>query len=207
MRNFWRTHQWPVGERRLHWLVEFDRQPAVHSCYAAHLPVLERHQQLVDIVPVEWLHLTVQSLCPMPAVAADDLDTLVTATRHRLSRVAVPHVQLGPARIDGGAVTWAVYPEEGLSHVQEAVRLCSTDLLGAERVAQRRGRWSPHVTLGYGAADGPADDLAAALAFTGLPRVETAITDVALVDMEQDFAGSQYRWKRLAGVKIGGIAD
>lgn len=204
MRNFWHTHQWPAGERRLHWLVVFDRQPEVHSCYAAHLPVLEQHQHLVDIVPAEWLHLTLQSLCPMAAVSADDLRTLVTATQHRLSTVAVPRVQLGPARIDGGAVTWAVYPEEGMSHVQEAVRLCSTEMLGAERVAQRRGRWTPHVTLGYGAAYDPADDLAAALASTGLPRVDITVTEVALVDVEQDPNRRQYRWRDIAAVKIGG---
>lgn len=203
MRNFWRTHQWPAGERRLHWFVTFDHQPAVHSCYAAHLPVLEQHQHLVDIVPVEWLHLTVQSLCPMTAVRTDDLRELAATTGHRLSEMTVPHVQLGPARIDGGAVTWAVYPEESLSEVRETVRLCSTEILGEERAGRRRDRWSPHVTLGYGAADDPADDLAAALAFTELPRVEVAITEVALVDVEQDLTWRQYRWEPIAGVRVG----
>lgn len=203
MRDFWRTHQWPVGERRLHWMILFSDQPEVHSCHAAYLSVLEQHRHLVDIVPTEWLHLTVQSLCPMTEVSADELDGLLAETRQRLSRTVPPRVQLGPARIDGAAVTWAVYPENELSHVYDEVRSSSLDLLGAERVARRGSIWSPHVTLGYGATDDPADDLAAALAFSRPPRVEVTITEVALVDVEQDFANRQYRWKRLAGVTIG----
>lgn len=204
MKDFWKAHEWPAGERRLHWLVVFDHQPRVHECHAAHAPVLERFRRLVDPVPVEWLHMTLQSLCPTTAATPGERERLLTATRERLADLAPPRVQLGPPRIDGGAVTWAVYPEDELATLQERVRGAALDVLGPTRVAPQRSRWWPHVTLAYGAAEDPADDdLAAALARARLPRAEVTVAEVTLVDEQQDLVRREYRWKEIAPVPVG----
>lgn len=203
MKEFWRSHEWPAGERRYHWLVVFDDQPEVHECHAAHVPVLARFEGLIDPVPPEWLHLTLQSLCPTTAATGDELTALRAAVARRLADLPPPRVQLGPPRIDGAAVTWAVYPEQELARVQQRVREASLDVLGADRVAAQRGVWWPHVTLGYGARDDPADDLAGALVRARLPRVEVTVGAVTLVDQEQDLARRQYRWRGIASVPIG----
>ena len=203
MRNFWRTHIWPENERRLHWLVVFDDEPRVHDCYLRHEPLLRQFPKLLDVVPLKWLHMTIQSLCPTTAVTSDEVQELVAAVRGALRDIDPPRVQLGPARLDGAGVTWAVYPETALAAIQARVREESLKVLGTHRVAPQRGPWWPHVTLGYGAADEPADELAATLARAGLPRVDVTIDDVVLVDQEQDLAKRQYRWRVITSVRIG----
>jgi 2'-5' RNA ligase len=203
MRNFWRTHTWPESERRLHLLVVFGGDKKVRDCYKEHVPLLGQYRHLLDIVPPEWLHMTVQSLCPITSAAAEELDELVRAVRDEVLEVTPPIVQLGPARTDGGAVTWAVYPETGLVDIHARVRKASLETLGNERVSDQRNRWWPHVTLAYGAVDEPADDLDAALARAGLPRVGATISELALVDQEQDLGDREYRWREIATVPIG----
>lgn len=203
VREFWSRHEWPAGERRYHWLVVFDDQPEVRECYVPHLPVLEKHRAVVDPVPPEWLHLTLQSLCPTTQASSGELGELSANAADRLAGLIPPRVQLGPPRIDGGAVTWAVYPEHDLEAVQEQVRQASVDVLGTDRVTGRRGRWWPHVTLAYGAADDPADDLAGALARARLPRTEITIDRVMLVDEEQDLDLREYRWEAINTVPVG----
>lgn len=207
MKEFWRRHEWPLGERRLHWLVTFDGDAAVLGCHAAHLPLLNEYRRLVDVVPPEWLHMTLESLCPPTAATPEELDRLLVEARRALSHLSSPIVQLGPARIDGGAVTWAVYPVAPIARVQEEIVGASHGVLGPDRVTPRRGPWWPHVTLGYGAADDPADDLAGALARAPLPRVDVTISEVALVDEEQDLRRREYRWRELGRVPVGAASS
>lgn len=205
MRNFWRTHTWPDNERRLHWLVVFGEDTGVQECYEHHVDLLRQYSHLLDVVPPQWLHMTIQSLCPTPGTDAEEISELAGAVRRELGDVGPPQVQLGPARIDGGAVGWAVYPEAGLADIHARVREASRKVLGDQRIRQQRGRWWPHVTLGYGAADEPADDLAAALARAGLPRVDVTIGELALVDQEQDLVRREYRWQMINAVSLGSV--
>lgn len=206
MRDFWREHAWPEGQRRFHWLVVFDGDHPVHACHAAHAPVLRRFPEVADLVPVEWLHMTIQSLCPTTDTGPDELARLVAAVRDRLADTSPPRVQVGPARLDGAAVTWAVYPEEELAGVQDRVRRASIDVLGDGRVWPQARRWWPHITLAYGAADQPADDLAGALVRGRLPRVDIIVTELALVDEEQDLRRREFRWREIDRVRIGADA-
>lgn len=203
MKDFWRAHAWPAGQRRFHWLVVFDDDHPVHACYAAHVPVLRRFPHLADLVPAQWLHMTIQSLCPTTDTGPEEMARVAAVVRDRLADTAPPRVQLGPARLDGGAVTWAVYPEEELAAIQDEVRRASIEVLGDDRVWPQARHWWPHITLAYGAADGPADDLAGALARSRLPRVDTTITELALVDEEQDLQRREFRWREIDRVPIG----
>lgn len=205
MRNFWQRHAWSGEPRRYHWLVTFDHDAAVARCAAAHAPVLARHRGVVDPVPAAWLHLTLQPLCPVGHVDTGELDSLAHAAGRELAAQSPVRVQLGPARIDGAAVTLAVHPEEELATVQHRVAHASRRVLGEQRAPARRSRWWPHVTLAYGAVENdPADDLAAELARTPLPRVEVTIRAVALVDQVQDLHRREYRWRTVATVPLGG---
>lgn len=204
MKDFWTSHRWPKGERRLHWFVVFEDEPLISACYNAHVPVLEAHNDVVDVVAPEWLHMTLVSLCPPTALSTPDIDSLVRVATERLSKIPPPFVQLGPARVDGAAVTWAVYPGDGVMQVQQAVHQASIEVLGNDRTRTRGTRWWPHVTLGYGTRDDPADELAADLAREMLPRVDVNIADVALVNLEQDLAQREYRWETLHTVNITG---
>jgi 2'-5' RNA ligase len=207
VKDFWRAHAWPDGQRRYHWLVVFDEDHPVHACHAAHAPVLRRFPQLVDLVPAEWLHLTIQSLCPTTDARPEEIERLAGVVRERLADTAPPRVQLGPARPDGGAVTWAVYPEQELAAIQSRVRRASVEVLGEDRVWPQARHWWPHVTLAYGAADDPADDLAAALVRDRLPRVDITITELALVDEEQDLRRREFRWREIGRVPLGGAGS
>lgn len=207
MKDFWREHAWPEGQRRFHWLVVFDDGHPVRACYAAHAPVLRRFPAVADLVPVEWLHMTIQSLCPTTEAGPDELARLAALVRDRIADTAPPRVQVGPARLDGAAVTWAVYPEEELAEIQDRVRRASIEVLGEHRVWPRARHWWPHITLAYGAADQPADDLAAALVRARLPRVDVTVPELALVDEEQDLRRREFRWRAIDRVRIGATPE
>ena len=51
----------------------------------------------LDLVPVEWLHLTVQGIGFADEVGAGEVDRIVAAVRRRCAALAPLRVTLGPA--------------------------------------------------------------------------------------------------------------
>ncbi|CAM5313611.1 hypothetical protein [Streptomyces abikoensis] len=65
MKDSWGTHHWPEGERRAHWHVLFDNQPAAHASVRDHAELLDRHREFTQ-VPVEGLHAAIRPIAPSP---------------------------------------------------------------------------------------------------------------------------------------------
>lgn len=101
MRDFWETHHWPEGERRAHWHLLFEDQPAVHDFARAHAGLLAQHAELSP-VPVEWLHATLQSVGPLTAETAA---AVADAARLALVGIEPFEIEIGPAQaIHNGVV-------------------------------------------------------------------------------------------------------
>lgn len=198
MRDFWKTHHWPEGERRAHWHVLFDDQPAVHDFAHAHADLLAQHPELHP-VPVEWLHATLQSIGPL---TPDVADAVAAAARPALAALEPFDIEIGPAQALHNGVVPAIHPEEGISELYWALRRATEDVVGAETMPAAPDRFWPHLSLAYSGAQWDHDGLSRALAQLRPPRPRMTVTRAVLVDQEQAWRKT-YTWTVLADVPLG----
>lgn len=198
MRDFWETHHWPEGERRPHWHVLFDDQPAVHDFARAHADLLTQHPELSP-VPIEWLHATLQSVSPL---STEETNAVADTARLALREVQPFELEIGPAQAIHNGVIVAMDPEEQISELYWALRRATEEAIGADRMPGRPSRFWPHLSLAYSNAHWNADDLARALVKLRPPRARITVTRAVLVDQQQLWR-DKYTWTPLAEVRLG----
>jgi 2'-5' RNA ligase len=156
---------WRAGRRKYAFHVTFDEQPAVHQLAAGYQQVL-RGLDGLDLVPLRWLHLTVQSVGFIDEVSAEDAETILRAAQGRLAELPAPQVTLGPAIVTPEAILLVAEPADALAPARAAIREAILDVWPARRLAGGE-EWQPHVTVAYSNGDGLAARYQAALAEPG----------------------------------------
>ncbi|WP_414169148.1 2'-5' RNA ligase family protein [Streptoverticillium reticulum] len=199
MRDFWATHHWPEGERRAHWHLLFDDQPAVRDFARAHAEILSRHPEL-NPVPVEWLHSTLQSVGPL---TPDQAAAIAAAARSVLRAIEPFELEIGPAQAIHNGVVPAVYPEERISALFWALRRATESVIGAEAMPKAPEVFWPHMSLAYSGAEWDHDELSRALVKLRPSRARMRVTRAVLVDQQQTWR-DRYTWTVLAEAPLGG---
>lgn len=198
MRDFWETHHWPRGERRAHWHVLFDDQPAVHAFARSHAELLSCHRELTPI-PTGWLHATIQSIGPL---SPGQGDAIAAATRSAVRGFAPFELEVGPAQaIDNGIVA-ALYPEDRISALYRTLRQATENVLGTGALPPADARFWPHMSLAYSNAHWNADGLSKSLLKLRPPRARMTVTRAVLVDQQQLWR-DQYTWTTIAEIPLG----
>jgi 2'-5' RNA ligase len=207
MRNHWWWRPgWALGRRLYAWHLTFGDQTVsrgradlrrVVGSYQARLAELPG----LDLVPFEWLHLTVQSIGFAEKVAVGDLERIVAAVRRRCAALAPVTLTLGPAELQAEGIWLRVAPQAAVRRVRAAVRAGIAEVWGAARVPEAAGGFTPHVSLAYSDTDGPGDPFAAALAEIAPRSATVEFADIQAISLGRDT--HLYRWETVATVLLG----
>jgi len=207
MRNHWWWRPgWAPGRRLYAWHLTFCDQTVSRGQADLRRVVGDYQARLVelpglDLVPAEWLHLTMQGIGFVDEVGAGDAERIVAAVRCRCAALAPVTLTLGPAVLQAEGVWLRVAPSPAVQRVRAAVRAGIAEVWGAARVPEAAGGFTPHVSLAYSHSNGPDDPYAAALAELA-PRSATvelvAIQDISLVRDTH-----LYQWATVATVPLG----
>ena len=159
----------------------------------------------LDLVPDEWLHLTMQDVGFSDEVTGTDRETIIAAATTSLAVLPPVTVTIGrPVLAREGILCW-VTPVGALDPVRDAVRAAVSEVRGPDRVPNSAewARWSPHVSLAYANADGPAEPFRAALdSCTDVATV--TVRAVGLIRLGRD--RQMYEWEPIARLPLGGTA-
>jgi 2'-5' RNA ligase len=205
-RHWWWRPGWRPGRRQYAWHLTFGDQAVargraelgrVVGGYQARLAGLPG----LDLVPFEWLHLTVQPVGFADEVGAGDLERIVAAVGRRCAALAPLRLTLGPAQLQAEGVWLPVAPAAAVRRVRAAVRAGIAEVWGAARVPEGAGRFTPHVSLAYSNTDGPDDPFAAALAGVAPRSVTVDLAAVQAISLVRE--GHIYRWDTLATLPLG----
>lgn len=200
--HWWWRPGWLVGRRFYTVHATFADIPAVQDLAAkardrlAGLPGL-------DLIPGQWLHLTMQGIGFADEVSDADLSAIITAAQARLAVVSPVTVAIGPPVVAGEGVTCWASPPRALDPVRDAVRAGIADVWELEGVPEAND-WSAHVSVAYASADGPGEPIQAALG--GLADVaEAAIGAVDLIRLGRD--DRLYEWETITSLPLSGTHD
>lgn len=195
LHDFWSVHRWPVDVLRAHWHIVFDDQPLVRESARAQIDRLGGIAELTP-TPIEWLHLTLQSIGP---VTSEQKTQLVTDAHAALATFPPFEIELGPARVGENTVQSPVSSAGRIDALRGILRGLTEPLTDARLSTPLR----PHVTYAYSAAEWDAGALARDLANLPAAPVPASVTRIELVDQRQLWR-DRYDWTVIGGIELGG---
>jgi 2'-5' RNA ligase len=142
----WRP-EWACDRACVLWYVTFESQPEL-SCQASLAHERLRRLPLVDVVPLPWLHLTVDDVGFADELSPRELEDVVAAARAAVAGWVAPPLSLGPIRPMEDSVVLQAGPAAELGDLRDRLRSATSAVRGPEAVSGLDAFW-PHVTLAY----------------------------------------------------------
>jgi 2'-5' RNA ligase len=195
----WRP-EWTAEHRMWWWYATFENVPAVRRLAAETRNALKPDAP-VDVVPTQWLHLTLAELGGSAGVPRPLAYEAARRAVGPLAELPPVDIQVGPLRTLPGAVVLGVHGS-GLRQVHDRLVAALPDEL-PEHPVQRP--FDPHVSIAYLARDCRASDLLRCDARTGaLLRlsVKAKLDHVTLVEVVRD--RGHYWWTPRCRVPLDG---
>jgi 2'-5' RNA ligase len=196
--HWWWRPGWSVGRQFYTWHLTFERQAdvlrLVHE-YSAHLDLPG-----LDIIPDEWLHLTMQGIGFVGEVDEGDVEKIVAAAQERLSQLEPFDISLGPTVVDPEVVRLRVTPADLVARLRRELRAAIADVWGADHVPEDEAGFMPHVSLAYSNGVGPMEPILRAAAVATPAPASMAVTHADLILLNRD--QQQYEWTTFAQVLL-----
>jgi len=201
VRNHWYWRPgWRVGSRFYAWHITFSDQPEILALADSYRGLLGR-QPTLDLVPDAWLHLTMQGVGFVDQIEDGEVDTIVTRARRRCADLEPIKLAVGAPHVDPESIQIAVQPAESVRALRSAIRAAIGDVWGDGGVPEPAEPYTPHMSLAYINADGPAEPLADALADAPETTAIATIKNCQLIVLNRD--NGMYVWDPYATVAIG----
>lgn len=201
MRNHWWWRPgWRLGRSFYAWHLTFDQAPDLHRLAEDFADALSVPG--LDVIPSQWLHLTMQGVGFTDEVSNADADAIAEAARWRLAELEPFEVDIIPTVIEPEVVRTDVAPVERVARVRSAVRAGIADVWGVDRVPDPESGFIPHVSLAYSNSDGPAAPIIAAAHSVQVKPARTMISEAQMIVLNRDHR--QYQWTTYTVAPLGG---
>ncbi len=152
------------------------------------------------VIPLRWLHLTMQGIGFTDEVAPNDVAEIVRVARERLVTHRPVTFEVGAPIVDPEAIMFRVQPADDLRLARDDIRAAIAEVWGPDQVPDSP-EWAPHVSIAYSNADGPAAPYVDALASVAPEPVTVTLNAVQLIRLDRDTR--VYRWDTEASVPLG----
>lgn len=142
----WRP-DWEVERPCLMWYLTFEDQPDLADL-AARAHDRLRPLETVDLIPVPWLHLTLDEVGFVDSLTAEDVDRVVESVRAVLADWRSGPITLGPATTMEDAVVLAAVSPADLDELCGRLRSATSAVLDRDPDYEPLPFWG-HVSLAY----------------------------------------------------------
>jgi 2'-5' RNA ligase len=201
--HWWWRPGWNAKRRFYTWHLTFDGQHQLHQLVSAYQDALSDVPGL-DLIPVPWLHLTVQGVGFTDEVRPDQARAIADAASQRLA--ALPPIELTFHKpvIRPEALALPPAPMQPLATIRDTIRDGIADLWGSDDVPETDNRFDPHLSLAYVNTNGPADAAHQALTRVYPELAQITIKEASLIVLRRD--EHLYRWDTFANAPFAGNA-
>jgi len=199
--HWWWRPGWQVGRRLYTWHLTFAGQHELHelvSAYQARLADLPG----LDLVPREWLHLTMQGIGFTSEVSEADVERMRTAAAERLRGMPPVELSFGPVVILAEAVTLAPSPPGSVGAIRGAIRDAMATVWGEDGVPESADGFRPHVSVAYSNRDSEVAPIVERVGSVSLAPITVTVEAASLIVINRD--ERVYQWETLASVPLGG---
>ena len=195
--HWWARPGWRPGRLIYTWHLTFEDAPELHRLAAAYQRQLEPLSGL-NLVPLQWLHLTVQGVGYTDDVDTDTLHAVTTSVQERLASFPAFETTFSRPVIFAEAIVLPPAPSEPFRDLLATIRDGMADALGPDRVPngpEQTPGFRPHVSLAYGSSEHSARPYRAALDAIHPEPASAQITRATLITQDRVLAPEWvYRW-------------
>lgn len=199
--HWWWRPGWKVGTRFYAWHVNTFEDPApLHRLAAQYQAELSTVPGL-DLIPQQWLHLTMQGVGFVEDVSITEVDALLAAARARLGELAPLRVRFHRPVIRPEAIALPPDPVEPLQGIRHTVRAAIADVFGPDGVPDTADGYQPHISLAYVSTPQPAVATLEAINRVTADPADLTINAVSLIEMHRD--NRMYEWQTIEAIPLG----
>jgi 2'-5' RNA ligase len=198
--HWWWRPGWGPGTRFYTWHITVANLPGLQQLVGLYKTVL-RGCPVVDLVPDEWLHITLQGVGHVHDVSDDERDDMVRAVRERLAKLPAAPITFHEAVLHREAVVVPPTDPKPLAAIRSAIREGIADVWGEDRVPESDVTFRPHVSAAYvNSASDPAP-VRAALDQVHAEPVMVTIEAASLIVLNRDHRN--YEWDSAILANVG----
>lgn len=195
--HWWWRPGWAVGRRFYTFHLTFQQAEDVHRLAAAYRQGLADVDGL-DLIPDQWLHLTMQGLGFVDEVSEQDLRAIVDAATRRLAQIPAFELKLDRPGITPEAIRWEAVPPGPAIAVRQAIRQAIAEVW--PEVPEQEEGFAAHVSIAYSNATGDAAPIATALRAVDAAPAVARIESAELIVLSRD--RQMYEWETFASLPL-----
>jgi 2'-5' RNA ligase len=155
----------------------------------------------LDMIPLPWLHLTMQGVGFVEDVTADQVDALLRAARTRLGELDPVKARFHRPVIRPEAIALPPDPVVPVQEIRHRVRAAIGDVFGPDAVPDSADGYQPHISLAYVSTPQPASNTLDAINRVTTDPADLTINAVSLIEMHRD--NRMYEWRTVEAVPLG----
>lgn len=188
-----------AAQQLLVWHVLLDDQPHVRDLAA------EYQRRLIgipclDLVPAEWLHMTVHIAARVGEASPARIADMVSTVSRRLKELPPVEVSAGKPLVHREGIVLAIHPGDALAPIHQGVTAGVEAALGGGHISNEP-TFAPHISIAYANGPAPTGPAISALKPASEPCPFT-VTTVRLVAQQRH--GHTYQWEPIASAPLGG---
>lgn len=192
LRNHWYWRPgWSPHRRFYTWHITFEGQHELHRLVTTYQAAL-RDIPGLDLVPLRWLHLTMQGVGFTDEVQPEEARVIANAASKRLARLSPVELTFDQSVIRPEAIAFQPSPAPALTKIRDEIRDGMAELWG-DGVPEASKGYEPHVTVAYANIDAPAARTLRALTGIASEPVQVTVDNATLIVLSRD--QHIYRWK------------
>lgn len=205
--HWWWRPGWHPGRRAYTFHITFEDEGLVAGVADLRRLAAEYQRRLaalsgLDLVPLRWLHLTMQNVGFTDDVSNTDCDAVVDRARAACSELAPFDLTFDAVEVRQEAIAFRPWPAEPVNRLREALRAAVSAVLGEVPEAPEHVHgFEPHVSLAYSNASGPAEPLIAAAQSVDVAPAKVQVRAASLIVLDRD--ERVYRWTTRAIIPLG----
>ncbi|MBN9101129.1 MAG: 2'-5' RNA ligase family protein [Pseudonocardia sp.] len=207
--HWWPRPGWQPGRIMLTWHLTFNEAHALHEHVTEYQNALARLPGL-NLVPTEWLHLTIQGISYADEASAEKLAEIIESVGSELATMNPFNLTFGRPVVFGEAIAIQPEPAEPLQQLLATIRTGIGTVTGDQAVPtgpEQANGFHPHVSIAYSHTQTDSAPYVAALAATERDPVTARIGAVSLIRQERQLDPHWlYRWTTEAAVPLGPAA-
>ncbi|HVQ95189.1 MAG TPA: 2'-5' RNA ligase family protein [Mycobacteriales bacterium] len=198
--HWWWRPGWRPGRSFYSWHLTFAGQHALYALVDAYQDAL-RPLPGLDLIPHQWLHLTMQGIGFTDEVSDDQVRQISAAAADRLAAVPAPTLTFHRPAVTAEALPLGPTPAEPVDAIRDAIRAGIADVWGPGGVPEAAGGFRAHVSLAYSSATGPAAPIIEALGRVATEPITVSVRAASLIVVNRD--NRMYEWQTYATAPLG----
>lgn len=200
LHNHW---YWRPGHRSgrpfYTWHLTFDGQHDLHRLVTEYHQAL-RHLPGLDLVPIPWLHITMQGMGFVDEVSDTDRNAIIHAASQRLATIQAPTLTFHLVTIRPEAITLYPHPTEPVRAIRSEIRKAIADIWGANHVPENTDNYQPHLSIAYVNSHAESSRVADLLSAKNFDPVRLTLTYAYCIAIQR--INHAYHWDTQAAVNL-----